>query len=191
MGPLGINLTHQQHTPATGAVFLAVLVKKTAAQNRFWFLTVKIEQRIKELKLFLVEPAKPVGAYVPAVRCGDMIITSGQLPFQDQRLVFPGRVGKEVTLENAKRAARAAVMNALAAVKHVCGDLDKVTKIVRMNGYICSALSFNDQPAVLNAASDLLIDVFGEAIGQHTRCAIGVFELPLRASVEIDLTVLA
>lgn len=149
----------------------------------------KIEQRIKELKLQLVELAKPQGLYIPAVQYGDLITTSGLIPYQDQRLIFPGRVDKEVTLENAQRAAKAAVMNALSAVRHVCHDLDKIKKIIRMNGYVCTSLGFNQQPLVLNGASELLIDIFGEKIGSHTRCAIGVFELPLRACVEIDLTV--
>lgn len=150
---------------------------------------VNIEKRIKELKLSLVELAKPQGLYVPAVKYGNVITTSGQLPFQDQRLIFPGRVGKEVSLENAQRAAKAALMNCLSAVRYVCNDLDKVKKVVRLNGFVCSALSFNDHPKVLNAASELLIQIFGEEIGQHTRCAIGVFELPMRACVELDLTV--
>jgi enamine deaminase RidA (YjgF/YER057c/UK114 family) len=150
----------------------------------------KIENRIKELKLPMVELAKAQGSYVPAVLAGHMIMTSGQLPFQEQRLLFPGRVGKEVTLENAQRAAKACVANCLAAIKSVCGDLDRVKKVVRVNGYVCSALSFNDQPKVLNAASDLLIEIFGDDIGQHSRCAIGVFELPLRSCLEIDMTVL-
>ncbi len=149
----------------------------------------KIEQRIKELRLALIELAAPQGLYVPAVRFGDLITTSGQLPFQDQRLIFPGRVGKEVSVENAQRAARIAVMNCLSAVKSVCGDLDKIKKIVRLNGYVCSDMKFNNQPQILNAASETLIDIFGESIGQHTRCAIGVFELPLRSCIEIDLTV--
>lgn len=149
----------------------------------------KIEQRIKELKLQLMELSKPQGLYIPAVQIGDIITTSGQLPFQDQRLIFPGRADKEVTLENAQRAAKAALMNALSAVRYVCHDLDKIKKIIRLNGYVCSSLGFNQQPFVLNAASELLIEIFGEKIGTHTRCAIGVFELPMRACVEIDLTV--
>ncbi len=88
----------------------------------------KIEQRIKELKLSLVELAKPQGLYIPAVQYGDLITTSGLIPYQDQRLIFPGRVDKEVSLENAQRAAKAAVMNALSAVRHVCHDLDKIKK---------------------------------------------------------------
>ncbi len=149
----------------------------------------RIEKRIKELKLTLVELSKPQGLYLPATKCGNLIITSGQLPIQDQRNIFPGRVGKVVSLENAQLAAKAAVMNCLSAIKWVCHDLDKIKKIVRMNGYVCSALGFGDQPKVMNAASELLIDIFGEEIGQHTRCALGVFELPLGSSVEIDITV--
>lgn len=150
---------------------------------------VKIEQRIKEIKLTLVDLPKPVGSYIPAVQTGKLIVTSGQLPIVDQRLIFPGRVDKEVSLENAQRAAKAAVVNCLAAVRSLCGDLDRVKKIVRLNGFVCSALAFNDHPRVLNPASDLLVEIFGEEIGSHTRTAIGVFELPMHACVELDLTV--
>lgn len=149
----------------------------------------KIEKRIKELRLTLVELAAPKGLYIPATKYGNLITTAGQLPFADQRLIFPGRVGKDVSLENAKRAAKAAVMNCLAAIRYVCGDLDKVKKIIRLNGFVCSGIGFNDQPGVLNAASELLLEIFGEEIGQHTRCAIGVMELPMKACVEIDMTV--
>ena len=148
-----------------------------------------IEKRIKELKMTLVDLVKPQGVYVPALRTGNLVMTSGQLPFQDQRLLFPGRVGKEVTLENAQRAAKACVLNCLSAIKSVCRDLDQIKKVLRVNGYVCSALGFNDQPRVLNGASELLVDIFGEEIGQHTRCALGVFELPMNACIEIDMTV--
>lgn len=148
-----------------------------------------IEKRIKELRLNLVELAKPQGIYIPATQYGDLITTSGQLPFQDNRLLHPGRVGKDVSIENAQRAAKVAVMNCLAAVKSVCGNLDDIQKIVRLNGFVCSSLGFTDQPKVINGASELLVDIFGEKVGQHTRCAIGVFELPLKSCVEIDLTV--
>lgn len=141
------------------------------------------------MKLPLVDVLSAQGVYVPAVKTGQLVITSGQLPFQDQRLVYPGRVGKEVSLENAQRAARVAVVNCLSAIRHVVGDLDKIKKIIRMNGYITSALTFNDQPRVMNAASELLIEIFGEEIGTHTRTAIGVFELPAGSCLEIDLTV--
>ena len=149
----------------------------------------KIEKRIQALKLNLVELAKPQGVYVPAVQYGNIITTSGQLPFQDNRLISPGRVGKEVSLEQAQRASKIAVMNALSAIKSVIRDLDRVTKIIRLNSFVASALDFNDQPKVMNGASELLVEIFGEEIGMHTRCAIGAFELPMRSCVEIDLTV--
>ena len=149
----------------------------------------KIEKLMREMKLPLVDLVKPQGVYVPAVKYGNLITTSGQLPMQDQRLLYPGRVGKDISIENAQRAARVAVVNCLSAVRHVIKDLDRVSKIIRMNGFVCSALTFNNQPMVMNAASELLIDVFGPEIGTHTRAAIGVFELPLGSSVEVDLTV--
>lgn len=149
----------------------------------------KIEKRIKELKLPLVELAKPQGLYVPAKKVGNLIVTSGQLPFQDQRLLFPGRVGNEVSLENAQRAAKASILNCLAAVKFICKDLDKVKSIVRLNGFVRSDIGFSDQPQVINGASELLLEIFGEEVGSHTRCALGVSELPMRSCVEIDLTV--
>jgi len=149
----------------------------------------KIEKRMKELRCTLVELAKPQGLYVPAKRYGDLVTTSGQLPFQDQRLIFPGRVGSEVSYENAQRAAKAALVNCLSAIKYVCGDLDKIKQVVRLNGFVRSAPTFSDQPGVLNAASQLLLDIFGEVMGSHTRCAIGVYELPLKSCIELDLTV--
>lgn len=148
-----------------------------------------IRDRIRELKLTVPSLVKPQGLYVPAVKSGKHIMTSGQLPMVDGRLIFKGRVGKEVTLDNAKRAARAAVCNVLAAVEWAAGDLDRVKQVLRMNGYVCSAIGFQDQPKVLNDASELLIQVFGEDVGAHTRTAIGCLELPLGACVEIDLLV--
>lgn len=148
-----------------------------------------VEKKIKELKIVIPELAKPVGSYVPAVKTGDLVMTSGQLPFSEGRLLFKGRVGKEVTLENAEKATKQAVVNALAAIKWLVGDLSKIKKIVRLNGFVCSAVGFNDQAKVMNAASDLLVQIFGEEIGSHTRVALGVLELPMSACVELDLTV--
>jgi len=149
----------------------------------------RIEKRIQELKMNLVELPKPQGIYVPAVQYDNCVITSGQLPLQDNRLIFPGRVGKEVSLEQAQRAAKIAVMNALSAIKNLIRDLDRIQKIVRLNGFVASALDFNDQPKVMNGASELLVDIFGSDVGTHTRCAIGAFELPMKACVEVDLLV--
>jgi len=147
------------------------------------------EKQIAGLKLVIPTLSPPLGTYVPAVKTGNLVITSGQLPLSDGRLLFKGRVGKEVSLENGQRAAKAALINALAAVKWLVGDLNRVKKIVRLNGHVSSAIGFFDQPKVLNAASDLLLQIFGETVGSHSRTAIGVLELPMGSCVELDLIV--
>lgn len=148
------------------------------------------EKQIKNLKLDLPILGKPVGLYIPAVKAGSLVTTSGQLPFAaDGRLLFPGRIGKEVTLENGQRAAKAALLNTLAAVKWAIKDLNKIKQIVRLNGYVTSAIGFNDQAKVMNAASELLLQIFGEEIGAHSRVSVGVLELPMNSSVEVDLIV--
>jgi len=148
-----------------------------------------IEKRIKYLKLSVPTLAKPAGTYVPAVKTGKLIFTSGQLPLADNRLIFKGRVGKEVSTENAQRATKTALINALAAIKWVVKDLDKIKKIVRLNCHICSAIDYFDQAKVANAASDLLLEIFGDEVGAHSRVTVGVLELPMGACVELDLIV--
>lgn len=147
------------------------------------------EKQILSLKLAIPSLSPPIGTYVPAVKTGNLVYTSGQLPLSDGRLLFKGRVGKEVSIENAQRASKAALINTLAAVKWLIGDLNRIKKIVRLNGYINSAIGFLDQPKVLNSASDLLLQIFGETTGSHSRTAIGVLELPMGACVELDLIV--
>lgn len=147
------------------------------------------EQTIKTLKISVPELSPPQGSYVPAVKSGKIIYTSGQLPLSDGRPVFKGRVGKEVTTENAQRAARSSVVNALAAIRWLTGDLNCIKKIIRLNGYVCSAIAYNDQARVMNAASELLIQIFGEEVGTHSRVTVGVLELPLGACLELDLIV--
>lgn len=148
------------------------------------------EKRIKELKLDVPFLVKPVGLYLPAVQTGKLVFSSGQLPLADGgRLAFKGRVGKEVSIENAERAAKIAVINCLSAIRWAIGDLNKIARCIRLNGYVCSAIGFNDQSKVINAASDLLIQIFGEENGSHSRVSIGVLELPMGAAVEIDLIV--
>ena len=146
-----------------------------------------IDQRVKELKIAIPELSKPVGSYVPAVKTGHLIYTAGQLPLVDGRVIFPGRVGKDVTLENAQRAAKAALINCLAALKWSLGSLDRIKKFVRLGGHVCSAIEYNEQAKVMNAASDMLVDIFGDEIGSHTRVTVGVLELPMKAVIEIDL----
>ncbi|MCY2926583.1 MAG: RidA family protein [Planctomycetota bacterium] len=146
------------------------------------------ETRLKELGIDLPAPVKPLGAYVPAVRTGQLVFTSGQVPLKGETLVAAGKVPTDVTVEQAQGAARVAVLNALSAVRAQVGSLDAVARIVRMNVFVNSAAGFTSQALVANGASELLGEIFGEA-GRHTRCAIGAAELPRNAPVEIDLVV--
>ena len=148
----------------------------------------KPEAKLTAMGLRLPAAPKPVGAYVPAVRSGNLVFVSGQLPIRDGELLVKGRVGGEVPIEEARQCARQAALNALAAVAAELGSLDKVRRVVRLTGYVASAPGFTDQAKVLNAASELLIEVFGEA-GRASRVAVGAAELPLGAPVELELIV--
>lgn len=145
-----------------------------------------VERRLADLGLSLPEVAAPVAAYVPAVVAGGFVYTSGQLPFAKGQLPATGKVGADVTAEDAKRYAELCIVNALAAVKAQIGDLDRVTRIVKVVGFVASDPSFTGQPGVVNGASELLGKVFGEA-GAHARSAVGVAVLPLDAPVEVEL----
>jgi enamine deaminase RidA (YjgF/YER057c/UK114 family) len=146
------------------------------------------EEALAKLGLTLPTPARPVAAYVPTVRTGNLVFVAGQLPFVDGKLPKTGRVGEGVTLEEGQLYARLAALNALAAVKAEVGDLARVTRVVRVGAFVASADAFTDQPKVANGASELLVQVFGEA-GRHARSAVGVNALPLGAPVEIELLV--
>jgi enamine deaminase RidA (YjgF/YER057c/UK114 family) len=143
--------------------------------------------RLKELGIELPVVVQPLGSYVPVVRSGNLVYTSGQLPMQDGTLVQSGKVGVEVAPERGKELARVCALNALAAIDSLVG-IDSVTKVVKVVGFVASAAGFNGQPGVLNGASDLLAEVFGDA-GVHARSAVGVAELPLDAPVEVELVV--
>ena len=146
-----------------------------------------IEARLKELGIELPKAAAPVASYVPVVTLGNLAHVSGQLPFVDGELVT-GRLGEDVELELGIRAARACGLMILAQLKAALGSLDKVERIVKLGGFVNSAATFTDQPRVVNGASDLMVDVFGEA-GKHARSAVGVPVLPLGAAVEVDAVV--
>jgi enamine deaminase RidA (YjgF/YER057c/UK114 family) len=146
------------------------------------------EARLAELGLTLPGVAAPLAAYVPAVRSGSYVFTAGQLPLVDGKLPLTGKVGAEVTAEEAKELARTAALNGLAAVKSVIGDLDRLKRVVKVTGFVASAPDFTGQPGVVNGASELLGEVLGEA-GIHARSAVGVAVLPLDAPVEIELHV--
>jgi enamine deaminase RidA (YjgF/YER057c/UK114 family) len=146
------------------------------------------EERLHELGLTLPEVAAPVAAYVPAVRSGTLVFTSGQLPFVDGVLPTTGKVGDTVTPEVAAGLARTCALNALAAVRSVTGELAAVRRVVKVVGYVASTPGFTGQPAVVNGASELLVAVLGDA-GQHARSAVGVASLPLDSPVEVELVV--
>ncbi|KAB8190350.1 RidA family protein [Nonomuraea phyllanthi] len=144
------------------------------------------EQKIAELGLKLPEVAAPAGSYVPAVRTGDLVYTSGQVPFVDGKLERTGKVGADLTTEEGAEQARICALNALAALKAEIGDLDKVVRIVKVVVFVASDPSFTEQPKVGNGASDLLAEVLGER-GRHARSAVGVAALPLDVPVEVEL----
>ena len=147
-----------------------------------------IEERLKELNIELPEAPKPAGSYVPAVICDRMVFVAGQLPSVSGELKYTGKVGKDVTVEDAYEAAKLCAINALSVLKSYVGDLDRIEQIVRIGGFVNSAEGFTMQPKAINGASDFLVEVFGEK-GKHARAAVGVNELPLNAAVEVEMTV--
>ncbi len=148
-----------------------------------------VEQKLAQMGLALPVPPKPVAAYVPGIRVGNLIYTSGQIPFVNGELPFKGRLGESLSVAEGYEAARVCALNCLGVVKALAGDLDKVRQIVRVTGYVSSADNFTDQPKVVNGASELLQVLFGER-GQHARTAVGVNTLPLNAACEVELIVL-
>ncbi len=146
----------------------------------------KIEDRLAELGLSLPEVAKPVAAYVPAVISGNLVYTSGQLPSTAGVLPATGKVGAEVSADEAKAYARVSALNGLAAAASVIGSLDRVTRVVKVVGFVASDPSFTGQSGVINGASEFLGEVFGE-VGAHARSAVGVAVLPLDSPVEVEL----
>ncbi len=153
--------------------------------------TSAVEQRLAELGFTVPDVAVPVAAYVPALRQGELIFTSGQLPFVDGVLAASGKVGdgpNHVSAEKAKECARLCALNAIAAVKSVIGDLDDVTQVVKVVGFVASDPSFTGQSAVINGASELLGAAFGDA-GIHARSAVGVSALPMDTPVEVEIVV--
>jgi len=147
-----------------------------------------IQSKLAELGLTLPQAAAPVAAYVPAVRAGNLVFTAGQLPLVDGKIPFVGKVGSDVTPEQAKDMAQVCALNALAAISLVA-DIDQIEKIVRVGGFVNGIPGFVAIPAVINGASELLIKLFGEVNGKHARTAIGVAELPLNAPVEVEMVV--
>jgi enamine deaminase RidA (YjgF/YER057c/UK114 family) len=147
-------------------------------------MTETVEQRLAKHGYQIPAAPEAIGFYVPVTRIGNMVVTSGQLPMVGKELTFKGKVGREVHEDDAAHAARICALNALAQIKACLGSLDRVIRIVRVEGYVQSADGFTKQPQVINGASELLVQAFGES-GKHTRIAVGANELPLNAAVEL------
>jgi len=146
------------------------------------------EDRLAALGLTLPPVVTPLAAYVPAVRSGNTVYTAGQVPIADGQLLAAGKVGAEVSAERAFALARTCALNALAAAASLAGGLSSISRVVKVTGFVASAPDFTGQPQVVNGASELLLDVFGEA-GRHARSAVGVAVLPSNAPVEVELIV--
>ena len=146
-----------------------------------------IEERIKSLQITLPNPPTPAGSYIPTVKTGNLLFISGQIPMENGKVLFTGKVTDD-NLETAQKSARMCAINLLAQIKREIGNLDKVTRIVRLSGFVNSDAEFFQHPKVINAASDLFFEIFGDK-GKHSRIAIGVASLPLNSMTEIDAVV--
>ena len=144
------------------------------------------EERAKSIGITIPKAATPVGSYVPAVQAGQLLFVAGQGSMREAGPVFKGKVGRDLTVNDAYEAAKLAALNCLAATKSVLGTLDRVERVVKVNGYVNSAPGFADQAKVMNGASDVLVKIFGEK-GRHARTSVGVSELPLNIAVEVEV----
>ena len=147
-----------------------------------------IEEKLKELGIEMPTPPSPAGSYIPVVTTGNLAFVSGQIPMKEGKVIFEGKVPEKQSLDSARDAAKICIINGLAQLKANLGSLDKITKFVRISGFINSNPDFIEQPKVINAASDLLVEVFGD-MAKHSRIAVGVANLPLNSTVEIDMIV--
>jgi enamine deaminase RidA (YjgF/YER057c/UK114 family) len=147
----------------------------------------KAEQRLKELGIELPNPPAPVANYVRYVQVGNLLFVSGHGPSRDNKMVYTGKVPSQVSLEDAYQAARLVMINCLASTKEALGDLDRVKRVVKLLGMVNADPDFGDQPKVINGASDLLVEVFGEQMGKHARSAVGMGSLPAQITVEIEM----
>jgi enamine deaminase RidA (YjgF/YER057c/UK114 family) len=147
-----------------------------------------IEEKFKQMGVTIPEAAKPLAAYIPALQVGNLIMTSGQVPIADGIIKFQGKVGKDLTEEEGKEAAKLCAINCLSAVKSLNGNLDIIKRIIKLTVFVNSAEGFTAQPKVANGASEFIVEIFGDA-GKHVRSAVGVSELPLNSAVEIEMIV--
>ena len=147
-----------------------------------------IEEKLKELGIEIPTPPSPAGSYIPVVTTGNLAFVSGQIPMKEGKVVFEGKVPENQSVDSARDAAKICIINGLAQLKANLGSLDKIIKFVRISGFVNSSPDFTEQPKVINAASDLLVEIFGD-MAKHSRIAVGVASLPLNSTVEIDMVV--
>jgi len=153
-----------------------------------YYENIMIEEKLNELGFQIPEAPKPLASYIPVTRTGNLVFTAGQIPLKDGILNHEGKVGREVSLENAVKAAELCTINCLSVIKSEIGSLDNIRKIIKVTVFVNSADGFTDQPKVANGASDLLVKIFGD-YGKHVRSAVGTNELPINSSVEIEMIV--
>ena len=146
------------------------------------------EEKIKQMGITIPETVKPLAAYIPAMRVGNLVMTSGQVPISDGAVIYSGKVGKDLSEEEGKEAAKLCALNCLSAIKSVIVNLDKIKRVVKLTVFVSSAEGFTAQPKVANGASEFIVEIFGDA-GKHVRSAVGVSELPLNSAVEIEMIV--
>ena len=147
-----------------------------------------IDDKLRELSIDIPTPPSPAGSYIPVVTTGNLAFVSGQIPMKEGKVVFEGKVPEKQSLDSARDAAKICIINGLAQLKANLGSLDKITKFVRISGFVNSSPEFTEQQKVINAASDLLVEIFGD-MAKHSRIAVGVASLPLNSTVEIDMVV--
>jgi enamine deaminase RidA (YjgF/YER057c/UK114 family) len=146
------------------------------------------EEKIKKMGITIPEVVKPLAAYIPAMQVGNLVMTSGQVPISEGKVKYAGKVGKDLSEEEGKEAAKLCALNCLSAIKSIIGSLDNIKKVVKLTVFVSSADGFTAQPIVANGASEFIGEIFGEA-GKHVRSAVGVSELPLNSAVEIEMIV--
>jgi enamine deaminase RidA (YjgF/YER057c/UK114 family) len=178
---------------SVGKIFLKLVIGNTSCKvllviNQKGEIKMKIEKRLKELNISLPEPSKPVANYVSVVRTGNLLFLSGHVPYNDGKTILSGKLGKELTVQDGYQVARNAALNCIATIKAAVGDLDKVRRVVKLMGMVNSTEDFKDHPKVINGASDLMVEVFGEA-GKHARSAVGMSSLPIGFPVEIEMVI--
>jgi len=146
------------------------------------------EERLRDLSIEIPTPPNPAGSYIPVITTGNLAYVSGQIPMKDGKVIFEGKVPETQSLDSARDAAKICIINGLAQLKANLGSLDKITKFVKVSGFVNSSPNFTEHPKVINAASALLVDIFGD-MAKHSRIAVGVTSLPLNSTVEIDMVV--